>query len=181
MQNSLLKKVFWLTGVSGVGKTTLAQSLWKQLNTRIPTIVLDADLMRYNLWPELDLSLVDRSKNVRRLGYLAYTLIQQLEKGIIIIASIAPYKKDRLFVQELLSPISDYHEIYICASLEERIKRDPKGLYQKAMNGQLSDLTGYNGIYEEPESPAIVLNTDSLNTFECTQLLIETFLDNRYI
>lgn len=164
------KQVLWLTGVSGAGKTTTAkkiQELW-----HCPSILLDGDNIR-QFWPELGLSAEDRKENVLRMGRLAHLLADQLHDILIIVACIAPYSRDRDTNRKLINTVGTYHEVHIKASLSERIRRDPKGLYKKAISKEIINLTGYDGVYEEPTRPLLSVDTSQQTVDECAMLILD--------
>jgi adenylylsulfate kinase len=152
------------TGLSGVGKSTIAQFVKLELqNSGHRAEVIDADIYRPALWPDLGYSKEDRMENVRRLGFVANILVKN---GVIaIVAAINPYEAIR---NELVSTCSMVRTIWINCDLETLIKRDTKGLYTKALlpDGnpeKIYNLTGINDVYEPPLNPDLVLNTGSEN------------------
>lgn len=164
-----LAAAIWLTGLSGVGKTTLANGLAQELTARgISHRVLDGDILRTSLWPELGFSEVDRNKNIERTAELAYTLQQQ---GLVVIVSlISPYAVAR---NEAIKKLQA-SEVYLEASLETLQQRDPKGLYKRAMAGELTNLTGVSASapYQAPITPALHLRTDVLTIEQCLAKLV---------
>jgi bifunctional enzyme CysN/CysC len=149
----------WLTGLSGAGKTTIANSLDKhlyQLNKHC--FVLDGDNVRHGLNKDLGFSGNDRTENLRRVAEVSKLMV---EAGLIVIVSfISPFKKDRDFARSLFSE-NAFIEIFIDTPLEECEERDVKGLYAKARTGEVQNFTGINSPYERPVSPEIHLNTNS--------------------
>jgi adenylylsulfate kinase len=150
--------VLWLTGLSGSGKSTLASAIERSLvERRLSAYVLDGDNVRHGLSGDLGFSPEDRSENLRRIGAVAQLF---LDAGLIALcAFVSPYRADRARVRAAMAP-GDFVEIYVRASLEVCRERDPKGLYQKAASGALSDLTGVGAPYEPPEHPEMVLDTE---------------------
>jgi adenylyl-sulfate kinase len=147
----------WLTGLSGAGKSTLAEALQRELQARGRRVeVLDGDQVRRELGPRLGFSKQDRDTNVRRIGVMA----RQLSDGgsVAIVAAISPYHDVRHEVR--LGHEATFVEIFVDCPLTELIRRDPKGLYAKALNGQLQAFTGVSDPYEQPLSPEIVVHTD---------------------
>lgn len=166
-------KVVWLTGVSGAGKSTIAQYMQK-MHGYDQCMILDADIARA-LWPELGLSDRDRSQNVRRLGALAFMLASQMDNVLILVANIAPFIADRRANQKLIMQAADYYEVYIHAPLIRRLERDPKGLYDKAVRGEIQGLTGYDGVYEQsPSALLLSIDTSRHSPGECASLILET-------
>lgn len=150
-------RVYWLTGLSASGKTTLANELKKQLHQQNQqSVILDGDEIRQGLCSDLALSQRDRKENIRRTGEVA-RLLQQ--NGINAICSlISPYRSDRDNVRKRI-PENYFIEIYLATPLETCIQRDPKGLYKKALQGEIKGMTGVDAPYEAPENPEYHLDT----------------------
>jgi adenylylsulfate kinase len=175
-------QVIWLTGVSGAGKTTIAEEIAENIFLRsdpYPCIILDADKIRA-FWPELGMSDADRAINVWRMARLARMLGEQLDSGrtpgIIIVACIAPDCAARDAAMRFIREEMPCHEVYLYAPLEERVKRDPKGLYQRAIDGEIDDLTGYNGKYDVPVSPHLSFDTSKLSAVKISLKITEELL-----
>ena len=147
----------WLTGLSGAGKSTLAAAVSKELRDRgIPVEVLDGDEVRQNLSKGLGFSREDRDTNIRRIGYVAKLLARN---GIAVItAAISPYRAIR---DEVRGEIGAFVEVYVKASLDQCVRRDTKGLYRRALAGEIPQFTGVSDPYEEPLSPELVIDTES--------------------
>ena len=156
--------VLWLTGLSGSGKSTLAKEIEFYLhNMGVCTYILDGDNLRHGLNSDLGFSSEDRTENIRRVAEAARLFV---DAGIVVISAfISPYKVDRQFSRSLFKK-DDFVEVFVKCSLEECIKRDPKGLYKKALKGEIENFTGIDDLYEEPEHPEIVVETDSLDLKE---------------
>ncbi|GAA2997073.1 adenylyl-sulfate kinase [Actinokineospora diospyrosa] len=148
--------VIWLTGLSGAGKSTIARLLAAELDRAgTPTEVLDGDEVRAALSTELGFAKRDRDTQVRRVGYLAKLLARH---GVtVIVALISPYREARDAVRASLGP---FLEVHIRAPLDELINRDPKGLYRRALAGEISGFTGISDPYEPPLHPELVIDTD---------------------
>ncbi len=146
----------WLTGLSGSGKSTLAQALAVELRRRGRRVeVLDGDEIREHLSRGLGFSRADRDTNIRRIGYVAKLLSRN---GVdVITAAISPYRAVR---DEMRRTIPGFVEVYVKASLEACIRRDVKGLYRKALAGEIPNFTGVSDPYEEPLSPDVVVDTE---------------------
>ncbi|MDH7506348.1 MAG: adenylyl-sulfate kinase [Candidatus Thermoplasmatota archaeon] len=160
-RETLLKQkgvVVWLTGLSGSGKSTIANELAYKLHKMGKiAYVLDGDNIRHGLNKDLSFSPEDRNENIRRISEVAKLFA---DAGIITItAFISPYQQYRNFCRELTGP-GRFFEIYIKASIETCEKRDTKGLYKKAKEGLIKDFTGINAPYEEPKNPELVIDTD---------------------
>ncbi|MCG9884420.1 MAG: adenylyl-sulfate kinase [Cyanobacteria bacterium] len=147
----------WLTGLSGAGKTTLAQALMQRLRDRgAPVEVLDGDIIRQNLTKGLGFSKADRDENIRRIGFVAQLLARN--GAIVIVSAISPYREIR---DEVRAKIGDpFIEIYVNAPLATCESRDVKGLYQKARAGEIRGFTGIDDPYEAPLNPEVECRTD---------------------
>lgn len=147
--------VIWFTGLSGSGKSTLAAMLGARLkHYGIHTEVLDGDVVRKNLSKGLGFSKEDRDTNIRRIGFVASLVANS--GGCAITAAISPYMAIR---DEQRALVDNFVEIYCECPLDELIKRDPKGLYKKALAGEIKGFTGIDDPYEAPENPEVVCNT----------------------
>ncbi len=164
-------KVIWFTGLSGSGKTTIARATEQYLiSKKIAIKVLDGDEIRSGLNKDLGFSLEDRKENIRRVAEVAKIL---KDAGITVLVSfISPTKEIREMAKIIISK-DDFIEVFVDASLEICIKRDVKGLYKKAIKGEIKDFTGIDSLYEAPENPNITLNTEKLSVNEAVQVLIE--------
>jgi len=146
----------WFTGLSGAGKSTVAEMLYHELQARgLKTEILDGDVVRQNLSKGLGFSKEDRDTNIRRIGFVAELLTRN---GVATICCpISPYKAIR---DEVRAKIGDFVEVYVHATVEELAQnRDPKGLYKKALAGEITGFTGVDDPYEPPEDPELVLDT----------------------
>lgn len=159
--------ILWFTGLSGVGKSTLAHAVEDYLHKKgIRTYVLDGDNIRQGLCKDLGFSDADRTENIRRIGEVSKLM---LDAGIVVMtAFISPFKADRQIVRELVNQ-GDFIEIYCKAPLSVCEQRDTKGLYKKARAGEIPEFTGISSPYEEPDKPEIVLNTANNNIEECVE------------
>lgn len=163
--------VIWLTGLPGSGKSTLANAIESRLiDQGRHTMLLDGDNVRHGLNKDLGFTEADRVENIRRIGEVAKLMT---EAGLIVItAFISPYRADREMVRSLM-PERRFVEVFLSTPLEACEKRDPKGLYKKARNGQLPDFTGIHAPYEEPEHPELRLDTSSAGVDECVEVVFE--------
>jgi adenylylsulfate kinase len=170
--------VIWLTGLSGSGKSTLAHSVEKELhNLGCRTYVLDGDNVRHGLSSNLTFSDNDRKENIRRVGEVAKLM---MEAGVITMAAfISPFKKDRNLVRQLL-PQGDFIEIYCNASLEVCESRDIKGLYKRARAGEIKSYTGIDSLYEAPDNPELIIDTEGESLEESVAKVID-FLKSKEI
>lgn len=169
----------WFTGLSGAGKSTIANAVEEKLyKLRCRTMLLDGDNIRFGLNKDLGFTPEGRKENIRRIAEVAKLFTTA---GIInITAFISPYRSDRLMAREVQLK-GDFIEIYVKCPIEVCEKRDVKGLYKKARRGELKDFTGVDAPYEEPENPEIVVETDK-ETIETIVDKIVVYLKNyRYI
>jgi adenylyl-sulfate kinase len=146
----------WFTGLSGSGKSTIAEMLFHEFQARgLKTEILDGDVVRQNLSKGLGFSKEDRDLNIRRIGFVANLLTRN---GVATICCpISPYKETRDAVR---AEIGRFVEVYVNATVEEiAANRDPKGLYKKALAGEITGFTGVDDPYEAPEDPEIVADT----------------------
>jgi adenylylsulfate kinase len=168
----------WFTGLSGAGKSTIAEMLYHEFQARgLKTEILDGDVVRQNLSKGLGFSKEDRDINILRIGFVANLLTRN---GVATICCpISPYKATRDANREL---IGDFVEIYVHATLEElAANRDPKGLYKKAMAGEIKGFTGVDDPYEVPEDPELVLDTMVESPQESLQRVLTKLRDLGYI
>jgi len=162
--------VIWFTGLSGSGKSTIANSVEEELyGLNCRTFVLDGDNIRHGLSSDLSFSASDRKENVRRVGEVAKLM---MESGVIVLAAfVSPFEEDRAFVRKLL-PQGDFLEVYCNASLEVCESRDVKGLYRRARNGKIKSYTGIDSPYEAPINPDLVIDTGSTSLQESVARVI---------
>ena len=161
-QNSFL---LWFTGLSGSGKSTIANALEHKLyHEGYKTYALDGDNIRQGINKDLSFSPEDRTENIRRIAEVAHLLV---DAGVIVLAAfVSPYKKDREKIAHIVGN-DNFVEIFVNTSLEECERRDVKGLYKKARAGEIKDFTGVNAPYEAPDAPDVEIVTDGLSIEEC--------------
>ncbi|MBW2961531.1 adenylyl-sulfate kinase [Mesonia aestuariivivens] len=166
--NSLL---IWFTGLSGSGKSTLANQVEVTLHQQdLKTYVLDGDNIRRGLNKDLGFTPEDRKENLRRIAETAKLFI---DAGVVTLAAfISPLQKDRDKIKQIVGK-ENFIEIYVKASVEACEKRDVKGLYQKARNGEIKNFTGISAPYEEPENPDIIVNSEEQTIKESIQLIMD--------
>lgn len=164
----------WLTGLSGSGKSTLANALEVELNARnLHTFVLDGDNLRNGLCCDLGMDDAARRENVRRIAEVARLMV---DAGlVVIVAAISPFRADREAARALFS-VDEFHCVYVSTSFETCARRDPKGLYQAAMQGRISNFTGLDSPYEAPTDADCEIDTDEVDVIEATSWLIALVL-----
>ena len=161
--------IFWLTGLSGAGKSTIALEVERRLfDAGFQVYLLDGDNIRDGLNANLTFSPEDRSENIRRVGEVAALFARA--GFVVLTAFISPYRSDRERARESAKDIN-FHEIYIESDLSTCEKRDPKGLYKKARAGEIKDFTGIDAPYENPENPNLVIDTQKNNSEICATIL----------
>jgi adenylylsulfate kinase len=169
--------VIWFTGLSGSGKTTIAQIVeHKLLEAGVPIEILDGDVVRENLSKGLGFSKEDRDINIRRIAFVAHLL--QRNGVFVITAAISPYRAIR---NEARAMIKDFVEVYAQAPLEVCEERDVKGLYAKARAGEIKGFTGIDDPYEPPSSPEVVCETTEETPDESAQKVIDKLVELKYL
>lgn len=169
--------VIWLTGLPCSGKTTLALALGEYLRDRgLPVEILDGDEFRRSLSADLGFTPENRREQARRVTYVSKLLTRN---GIItIVPLISPYRDSRSFARRELGR---FIEVYVQCPLDECIRRDTKGLYTKALKGEIKNFTGVSDPYEEPEHPDVTVHTDSSSVGECVGQILRATLDLGYL
>ena len=164
-------RVIWFTGLSGSGKSTIANALEVELHALGQrTYILDGDNIRQGLNKDIGFTDADRVENIRRIAEVSKLM---MDAGLVVItAFISPFRREREMARELIGT-EDFLEVFINTSLEVCEQRDVKGLYKKARTGQIPNLTGVNSPYEAPQSPDIVIDTDQLSVAQAVKYLIE--------
>lgn len=175
-----LPLVIWLTGLSGSGKSSIANELEIRLvrEYNAHTYLLDGDNVRAGLNKGLGFSEADRRENIRRVGEVAKLLY---DAGLIVIAAfISPYRSDRELVRDLFHP-GAFWEVFVSCPLEICKNRDPKGLYSKAVRGEIPDFTGISSPYESPVSPELILRSDQLKIEESVTLVLSLMIKKKIL
>jgi len=169
-------RVLWFTGLSGAGKSTIANLVEKKLHAAgRHTFLLDGDNVRHGLNRDLGFSAADRVENIRRVGEVARLMA---DAGLIVLtAFISPFRAERQMVRDML-PDGEFVEIFVDTPLAEAERRDAKGLYAKARAGEISDFTGIDSPYEPPEQPEIVIDTTKLSAEEAADEIVERLLNH---
>jgi adenylylsulfate kinase len=160
--------VLWLTGLSGAGKSTVARALLPELAARGQRVeVLDGDEVRANLCQDLGFSREDRDTNIARIGYVAAKLARH---GVaVLVAAISPYREAR---DRVRASVTTFVEVHVATPVEVCAERDVKGLYVKALAGELPHFTGVSDPYEPPELPELVLRTDRQRVDESVAVVL---------
>jgi len=169
--------VVWFTGLPSSGKSTLAQRLKDELIKRgLRVEVLDGDVVREHISRGLGFSKEDRDENIRRIYHVAYLLKRN---GVVVItAAISPYREIRQEARELLK---DFVEVYASCPVEKCIERDVKGMYKKALAGEIKNFTGIDDPYEPPENPEVVCETDKETVEESVKKITNKLIEMGYI
>ena len=150
--------VLWFTGLSAAGKTTVGSLVAQELETRGHTVdVLDGDVVRTHLSRGLGFSKEDRDTNILRIGWVASRLARA--GAAVVVSAISPYEETRRSARAYVEEHSPFVEIHVATPLEVCAERDPKGLYKKALAGEIEHFTGVSDPYEEPSSPELRLDT----------------------
>ncbi len=167
----------WFTGLSGSGKSTIAQIVYNELKKSGHKVeMLDGDVIRTNLSKGLGFSKEGRDENIKRVGFVCNLLTRN--DVIAIAVCISPYKEVRDFNRRR---IGRFVEVYTKCSLDECIKRDPKGNYKKALAGEIKNYTGIDDPYEEPENPEITVETDKETAEESAEKVFKKITELGYL
>lgn len=181
LRNGHKGAVLWLTGLSASGKSTVAMALEAELfHHGLNTYVLDGDNVRHGLCGDLAFSPKDRTENIRRIGEVAHLMV---DAGLIVITTfISPYRADRDRVRKILEDSSkDFVEVFVKCPVDVCRQRDPKGLYKKALAGEVKEFTGVSAPYEEPLSPELVLETDKQPVSACVTQIMDYLREFVYV
>jgi adenylylsulfate kinase len=178
-QNGHHSFVIWFTGLSGSGKSTMANALAARLFAdEIKNYVLDGDNIRHGLNHDLGFSDADRKENIRRIGEVSKLFVDSAQ--VVLTAFISPFRVDRQVVRDLLEE-NEFVEVFVKCPLEECEKRDPKGLYVKARQGVIPEFTGISSPYEEPLNPELVVETSRYSIEECVDQIIAYLRSRQFI
>ena len=161
--------LLWFTGLSGSGKSTIANCVEQELHKNsIHTYTLDGDNIRNGLNKDLSFSKKDRKENIRRIGQISLLM---MDAGLVILAAfVSPYREDRDHIRNIVG--DNMVEVFINTSVEECERRDIKGLYKRARNGEITNMTGISAPYESPLHPDIQINTEEMSVVEATKQII---------
>lgn len=171
--------ILWFTGLSGSGKSTIANAVELELFRRgIKTYLLDGDNVRHGLNKDLGFSEIDRIENIRRIGEVSKLFV---DSGLIVLtAFISPFKSDRQIAKSLVE-YNEFIEVFVNAPLEVCEERDPKGFYKKARNGDIKNFTGIDSPYEIPFEAQIEIKTDKITIEQCIEKIINYLIKYGYI
>ncbi|WP_299114856.1 adenylyl-sulfate kinase [uncultured Winogradskyella sp.] len=163
--------LIWFTGLSGSGKSTIANLVERSLFKKgIKTYTLDGDNIRKGINNDLSFSPEDRKENIRRIAEVSNLMI---DAGLVVLAAfVSPYKKDRENIRTIVKDVN-FVEIYINTSVEECERRDVKGLYKKARAGEIKNMTGISAPYEAPETPDIEIKTENESIEDSVQRIVD--------
>ena len=169
--------VVWLTGLSGAGKSTIAEALAPELLAAGKRVeVLDGDIVRTHLSEGLGFSREDRDLNVARIAFVAHLLARN---GVaVIVSAVSPYKSTRNAAR---ATIGDFVEVHVAPPLEECVRRDTKGLYKKALAGEIQQFTGVSDPYEAPDDPEITLDTSTIDVRASVQRVKAELVELGYL
>jgi adenylylsulfate kinase len=169
----------WFTGLSGSGKSTIADIVIPELAQRGITVEpLDGDVVRTHLSKGLGFSKADRDTNIERIGWVSSRVTRH--GGAAVVSAISPYEETRETARDMVEEYGTFVCVYVKASVDECARRDVKGLYEKAFKGEIKGFTGVDDPYEEPESPELVIDTESQDPSESAKQVI-AYLEERNI
>jgi adenylylsulfate kinase len=161
----------WFTGLSGAGKTTIAELVRPELERRGHLVEwLDGDVVRTHLSKGLGFSKEDRDANIERIGWVASRLTRH--GAAVIVSAISPYEETRRKARAMVEEFGPFVEVYIATSVEECARRDVKGLYEKAFRGELKEFTGVSDPYEEPSEPELRIDTEEHEPEESARIVL---------
>ncbi len=162
----------WFTGLSGAGKTTIAQIVGPELEgSGLLVEYLDGDAVRTHLSKGLGFSKEDRDTNIERIGWVASRLTRQ--GAAVLVSAISPYEETRRKARSMIEEFGPFVEVFVQVTVEEAARRDVKGLYEKAFRGEIDHFTGVSDPYEVPVSPEVRIDTESLSPEESARVILE--------
>jgi len=172
--------ILWFTGLSGSGKSTVANAVDHRLHeVGVASYVLDGDNIRHGLHGDLGFSPEDRTENIRRIGEVAKLFADA--GTMALTAFISPYRQDRDRIRDTVQRPGDFVEVFVECPLDVCEERDPKGLYRKARAGEIPEFTGISAPYEEPLDPDLVVNTAESSLEECVDLVLRHLAERGYM
>jgi adenylylsulfate kinase len=162
----------WFTGLSGAGKTTIADLVGAELERGGYLVeYLDGDVVRTHLSKGLGFSKEDRDTNIERIGWVASRLTRH--GAAVLVSAISPYEETRRKARALVEEHGRFVEVFVCTSVEECARRDVKGLYEKAFRGEIKEFTGVSDPYEEPSAPELRIDTEQHEPSESARLVLD--------
>ncbi|MBH70255.1 MAG: adenylyl-sulfate kinase [Flavobacteriales bacterium] len=178
-RNNHKSRVLWFTGLSGSGKSTIANATEKLLfDEGFQTYILDGDNVRMGLNKDLGFSHEHRTENIRRITEVAKLFADS--GSLVLTAFISPYLEDRIQAREIIGQ-EDFIEIYIKADLSVCESRDPKGLYKKARAGEIKGFTGIDAPYEAPKNPELIIESDKYDVDTCAEKIVDFLIRKNII
>ena len=178
-RNNHKSRVLWFTGLSGSGKSTIANATETLLfDEGFQTYILDGDNVRMGLNKDLGFSPEHRTENIRRITEVAKLFADS--GSLVLTAFISPYLEDRLQAREIIGQ-EDFIEIYIKADLSVCESRDPKGLYKKARAGEIKGFTGIDAPYEAPKNPELIIESDKYDVDACAEKIVDFLIRKKII
>ncbi|MCK4299073.1 MAG: adenylyl-sulfate kinase [Planctomycetes bacterium] len=167
----------WMTGLPGSGKTTIALDVEERLKAMGKNVeILDGDEVRKGLSSDLGFSKEDRQQHAKRVTFVAKVLTRN--DVIVLVGLISPFKAFRQYARD---EIGDFLEVFVDTSLDECIRRDPKGLYKLALEGKIKDLTGLQDPYEAPEDPELVIPTEDVTVEQSADMVMDSLRNHGYL
>ena len=164
--------VIWFTGLSGAGKSTIAELVGRELEASGAAVeYLDGDVVRMHLSKGLGFSKEDRDTNIERIGWVASRLARH--GATVLVSAISPYAEARATARSLVEEFAPFVEVHVATSVEECARRDVKGLYEKAFNGEIAEFTGVSDPYEEPASPELRVDTEGRSPGESARVVLD--------
>jgi adenylyl-sulfate kinase len=164
--------VIWFTGLSGAGKSTIAELVGRDLEDQGAAVeYLDGDVVRTHLSKGLGFSREDRDTNIERIGWVASRLARH--GATVLVSAISPYATTRARARELVEEFAPFLEVHVATSVDECARRDAKGLYARAFAGELPEFTGVSDPYEIPEQPELRVETEGRTAEECAREVID--------
>jgi adenylylsulfate kinase len=162
----------WFTGLSGAGKTTIAEFVGAELERRgLAVEYLDGDVVRTHLSKGLGFSKQDRDTNIERIGWVASRLTRH--GAAVLVSAISPYEETRRRARDMVEEHGPFVEVFVAASVEECARRDVKGLYEKAFSGEIKEFTGVSDPYEEPSSPELRIDTERHEPDDSARIVVD--------
>jgi len=178
-RNNHKARVLWFTGLSGSGKSTIANATEKLLFDKgFQTYILDGDNVRMGLNKDLGFSPEHRTENIRRITEVAKLFADS--GSLVLTAFISPYLEDRFQAREIIGQ-EDFIEIYISADLSVCESRDPKGLYKKARSGEIKGFTGIDAPYEAPLNPELIIESDKYDIDTCAEKIVDFLIREKIV